>query len=421
MENKNVDKGWEAMRAMLDREMPVKKRRRAVWWWLSLLLIPAVLLADWWYHHSEASTAPPLQPPAELTLAQSAPSGATNPADASSQIAPEVSQVHAINTSSEKSTTAQYTQKQSSSTVIHSLAADKPEKQASSLETEVPTPGTQPAPLEINYLKPAVSITTQHRPITAVPPGNKQVSILTSTTKYKPHWEIGATSMASTEQFNNINGFSTGVTADWAFARKWGLRAGLLYNIHTPQESHRPVVTVNADDYTSDLQGDIVARNVSTGAEVWNMPGMNDLADSLSGNVYIPVSRLQRIELPVLLYWKASRSIKIFGGCSVSKTLITKADRLNYSGEYQLTLVDQIAEEEVSSLSGHQMNTWNANALFGFGVRLGPAFELGLNGTIPFQRYNNLGASNNGSMTNQEIRVKTQRTPLFGLYGTLYF
>lgn len=421
MENKNVDKGWEAMRAMLDREMPVKKRRRAAWWWLGLLLIPTVFLADWWYHQSGVSTAPPpSQPPAELTLAQTVTPGGENHADVTAKnstlalIPPKNSVIHA------KSPTTQYTQKRNSSTPINHLAADNPEKLTSHQEKEVPNQSWQPAPIEIASIKPVISITSQHSHITSFSANTRQTQASTPAL-FKPYWEIGATSMASTEQFNNINGFSTGVTTDWAFSRKWGLRAGLLYNIHTPQENHRPVVTVNADDYTSDLQGDIVARNVSTGAEVWNMPGMNTLADSLSGNVYIPVSRLQRIELPVLIYWQASRSIKVFGGCSVSKTLITRADRLNYSGEYQLTLNDQLAEEEVSSLSGHQMNTWNANAMFGLGVRLNPVFELGLNGIIPFQRDTNLGASISGSMTNQEIRIKTQRTPMFGMYGTLYF
>jgi hypothetical protein len=420
MENKNVDKGWEAMRAMLDREMPVKKRRRAGWWWLGLLLIPALLLADWWHHHSGASTTPLPHPSTETPLAQTLQPGTENHAEHSDQKSLEALKSLGTKDISTGKPIIQYTQKRNLSTPTQFLAADKPEKQASNPETGIPSPLQQPASIDITYIKPGVSILPKHNHIPMVSPG-----IITaqphSATKYKPYWEIGATSMASTEQFNNINGFSTGVTADWAFSRKWGLRGGLLYNIHTPQENHRPVVTVNADDYTSDLEGDIVARNVATGAEVWNMPGMNTLADSLSGNVYIPVSRLQRIELPVLLYWQATRHIKVFGGCSLSKTLITRADRLNYSGEYQLTLNDQIAEEEVSNLSGHQMNTWNANAMFGLGMRLSPVFELGLNGTIPFQRHNNLGTTNNGTMTNQEIRIKTQRTPLFGMYGTLYF
>ncbi|MCC7467139.1 MAG: hypothetical protein IT261_12755 [Saprospiraceae bacterium] len=421
MENNNVDKGWEAMRAMLDREMPVKKRRRAAWWWLSLLLIPGLILADWWYHQSERATTPPSQPPTELTLAQSIKPGAVNHSDTPTRKSQEAYMSVTTTDKSGNKPTVQYTQKHppSPTTPTEYLTADNPEKPISIPETTVSNLSQQPAALTITSIKPVITIPSQPGLTFRVPPVSSQA--LPSSPVFKPHWEIGATSMASSEQFNNINGFSTGVTADWAFSRKWGLRTGLLYNIHTPQESHRPVVTVNAADYTSDLEGDIVARNVSTGTEVWNMPGVNTLADSLSGDVYIPVNRLQRIELPVQLFWQASQSIKVLGGFSVAKTLVTKADRLNYSGEYQLTLNDQIAEQEISNLSGHQMNSWNVNAMIGLGWRISPVFELGLNGTLPLQRYNNLGASTSGNMTNQEVRIKAQRTPLFGMYGTLYF
>ncbi|MBL7809949.1 MAG: hypothetical protein JNN28_19155, partial [Saprospiraceae bacterium] len=77
---------------------------------------------------------------------------------------------------------------------------------------------------------------------------------------------------------------------------------------------------------------------------------------------------------------------------------------------------------QISDLSAEVYNIWNANAMLGLGLRVSPAFELGLQGTLPFKRFSNLNlVSENGSLTNNGIRLKTQRTPLLGLYGTIIF
>jgi hypothetical protein len=421
MENNTVDRGWNAMQQMLDREMPVKKRRRAVWWWLSLLLLPLAILAGWWLQQPEGQNVPREETP--VTNWNDTHKMAREAAPATPEIAPSVASSSLITTAKVKDQPKKYTQKRTTA-----AGQPSPQENIQLLENQPPIAGiadpVTPAPIQIVMISVEPQLVGSLTPRSEVQPQilPTGISVQKGNPDFKPFWTIGATSMASTEQFTTINGFSTGVTADWAIARKWGLRAGLLYNIHTPEKNHRPVVAVNSDIYTDNLEGEITARNVATGAEVTSVPGTNTLADSLNGQVYIPVSRLQRVELPVMIYWQAAKPLKVFGGFSFVRTLNTKADRLNYSGEYQLTLNDQIAEDEISNISDETYKSWNVNAMLGLGLRVSPVFELGMQGTLPFRRFTNMDLlSKNGTLTNNGIRIKSQRTPLFALYGTIYF
>lgn len=69
-----MEKGWEAMRDILDREMPQKNRRRVVGWWLTGILLPTVAagIIGWgvhyFYNRKEQS-----HPPAPQTFGQQPP------------------------------------------------------------------------------------------------------------------------------------------------------------------------------------------------------------------------------------------------------------------------------------------------------------------------------------------------------------
>ncbi|HAD13858.1 MAG TPA: hypothetical protein DCF33_15635, partial [Saprospirales bacterium] len=408
MENNTVDRGWNAMQQMLDREMPVKKRRRAAWWWLSLLLLPLAILAGWWHQQQpKGQNAPREEMP--VTNWNDTHKMARETAPSTPEIVLSMTSYSSIKTTTVEEQPEEYTQKPSTPTGQPSTQA-----KVQLLETQSPLAGitdpATPAPIQIGMIPVAPQLVGSLTPKSEIQPQPipTAISIQKGKPDFKSFWTIGATSIASTERFTTINGFSTGVTADWAIARKWGLRAGLMYNIHTPEKNHRPVVAVNSDIYTDNLEGEIIARNVATGAEVTSVPGTNTLADSLNGQVYIPVSRIQRVELPIMVYWQASRPLKVFGGLSFVRTLNTKADRLNYSGEYQLTLNDQIAEDEISNISDEAYKSWNVNAMLGLGLRVSSVFELGMQGTLPFQRFTNMDLlSKNGTLTNNGVRIKS--------------
>ncbi len=415
MEKNTVDKGWVAMQQMLDREMPVKKRRRAAWWWFGLLLIPVASLAGWWYMLEKNNTVSVPLTSQPITQNHQTPSSTASTALESSTNN-RSNPVYQNNEGSAVST--KYTQKRRQN--LQKSISNTPIVTTNQEQTSNTSQPQKEIDLARMYILPSQPLSYT----TTVTPEAREVANLPTkpATSFKPFWSVGATSMASTEKFETINGFSTGVTVDWAFAKKWGLRTGFLYNIHTPQEESRPVASIIAENYT--VEGELWAIDMSTGQEIRQTPGTSTLTDNLQGNVYVPVSRLQRLELPVSVYWQATRSLKVLGGFSVAKTLVTKADRFNYSGVYQINLYDQVAEKDVSSLSAHSLNTWNVQAIAGIGWRVSPVFELGLNGTLPFQRMKRLegiGNDNNSVPDYNSIRVRTQRTPLLALYGTIYF
>lgn len=238
-------------------------------------------------------------------------------------------------------------------------------------------------------------------------------------------WSFGSTSAISTEQFSTINGFSTGLSVDWNFARKWGLRTGAFYNIHRPQVESRPVASVLSDTYTSSVYNDVIVVEVNTGHELVNSGG-SAYGDSLGNNVFIPVNRLQRLEIPVAVFWQPARPLKIFGGVSLTRTLSTKADRQNYSGAYILKLASRTAEDGASKLSSSELDKWSADAMLGAGLRLGRMFEVGVSAKMPFSKFPGFARTsknviNSGFTEHSVSATRNQSRPVFSLYGTLFF
>lgn len=67
-DKQSMEKGWEAMRDILDREMPQKNRRRVVGWWLTGILLPllAAGIIGWgfYYAHTRKGQSRPPAPEA---------------------------------------------------------------------------------------------------------------------------------------------------------------------------------------------------------------------------------------------------------------------------------------------------------------------------------------------------------------------
>ena len=214
---------------------------------------------------------------------------------------------------------------------------------------------------------------------------------------------------------------------DWKFAKKWGLRSGVLYNLYTPQEKYRPVASVQSEAYTSNVDGNVIVFDVVTGQVLSGISGNNFYADSLSGNVIIPVNRLQRLEVPVTAFWQAARPLKIFGGLSLMRTLAAKSDKQNYSGDYVLKLADRTAEDGASKLSSTELDNWSADAMLGFGVHFGRSFELGMSAKMPLIKFSGLTKSDENATLNTNLRSDTvgaarkKSGSFLTLYGILFF
>jgi hypothetical protein len=448
MDNKTTDKGWAAMRQLLDREMPEKhNHRRIVWWWLSLLLLPAAGLGAWyWSNTGEA----PSEPQAIAHVSDAS----INSLDAQTQQnAVDVHQNEPSSSSNFSNKTIQSPQKTQKdpgtrlkkSGSVYQLANSASSAASAAFEVQNTGENTlnnvEGLPFATNEINPSetpqldlglISVNAQiidyqsnNTPNIAKIPADRLPKIIPKTPEKT--WTFGATSVVTTERFNSLNGFSTGLNVDWKFARKWGLRTGLFYNIHTPQVKDRPVATVNSADYTSNVDGSVIVVNAYTGAEVLNSPGNNFYNDSLSGNILIPVSRLQLLEIPVTFFWQPSRAMKVIGGVSIARTLTAKADHQNYAGDYILRLNDKAATDDASKLSSNEFSRWNAAAMLGAGFAVGKSFEIGLTAKMPFSSFKSILADNSDNplaTPNSAFSTntgKTKNTPSFSLYGTLFF
>lgn len=440
MDNKITDKGWTAMRTLLDREMPTSRRRRFAWWWFGLLLLPIAVYGSWKWRSTPAKTAPQTEIGPAATIATT-----SVPQTSMNQTQNLLQTEHSAANQPEKSTSSNSTQIGNQFTNLNIRQKSSPEKPVKNElaiaqsaaksttiadpETETPLPATaiaQPLLSTQNLETPLQTLDFQNNSPLNIASNSHPIKPRKLSDLYRKSWAFGATTAISTEQFNFINGFSTGVTVDWKFARKWGLRTGLMYNIHTPQEKHRPIASVRSDDYTSKVDGNVLILNLLTGDPLSAPSGITAYSDSLGGNVLIPISRLQRLELPVTVFYQAARPLKIIAGLSLARNISTKADRQNYSGDYILRLTDQVAEDGASELSSGELARWSADATLGLGLTLSKNFELGFATKIPLNNTKNLKktteALSSGNLSD-EVRGRTNRldTPLFSLYGTLFF
>jgi hypothetical protein len=444
MNTKSTDKGWAAMREMLDREMPVKQRRLFGWWWFGLLALPIAGYVSWQWlgaNHPtpeklETKTVQPMASVASESISKNAIQATQNSADPAHK---NISETH------EKS--APFAEKGFDPWVKAGKRAAKANYRTASVETTQPRSALEsslsvtsvsayPATPKTQNLPPQIPIDRCYTTLKPIDYQSKSGEIssnslraeclITDKKSFPNTWSFGATSAVSTEQFNRINGFSTGLTIDWKFARKWGLRTGLFYNIHSPQEKYRPVVSIQSDYYSTKVDGNVIFVDVNTGQEVFNTANNAVYSDSLSGNVFIPVNRIQRLELPVTVFWQPSRVLKIFGGLTLNRTLSTKADRQNFSSGYILQLADQTAADDASKLSSKELNNWSADATLGMGFTLGKSFELGFGAKMPMNKISGYSTMDRSvSMpTVDNFAVSATRkisSPVFSLYGTLFF
>ncbi|MDX1912278.1 MAG: hypothetical protein SFV22_12365 [Saprospiraceae bacterium] len=435
MDTKLTDKGWSAMRKLLDKEMPEKPRRRIFgWWWLGLLLLPLAGYGSWYWQHQKEQTG-------------------KNKAIASRQAAfPDPIASTRLNTAVQPSPAqaADIVNSTSEGTNTRPTAAPLPiqpnitdffiESHATNLTAALMV---ENIPQSIENTSPAVRQTLALKCInidhfrevsnqsgilpSPAPCAAEPIQPADKTSNRR--WAFGAITAVSSEQFNRINGFSTGVNVDWKFARKWGLRTGFAYNIHSPQNVHRPVASVTSDAYASNVDGGVVVVDISTGQELVGNGGNPISSDSLGNSVLIPVRRLERLEVPISVFWQPFRPVKLFSGLSLIRTLSTKADRENYSGNYVLRLNDQVAEADVSKLSSNELDKWSACALFGAGFQVGKSFEVGLTAKLPFNPYSNTPKSNydapyggsNSYLIATKGNNRSSDAPMFSLYGTLFF
>ena len=411
--NKTTDKGWAAMRAMLDKEMPIQKRkRRAIWWWL-LLLLPVLSWGGWSLWQTEHAPKAPLNPelktqPAPGLMAQKA-QNTTVPDDfKNTQTTQRTAQKATTDTKSHRSNilptsapkggvnlltgtqNTTYNHANGAETAVEkpgiisktdshdlTLSGTDVQEMNSTTETLTALPGTgeQEQNSATETLATLPGRLTAIEAIPAVLPEINVVPVITAPTPTKKApapraWKFGATCAASTEKFKGANGLSAGLALQWQPTKRWGLRTGLSLTRYTPQLSSQPVVSVASSQYADAVSNEFILEdpygNITYPAT----------AVALAESVVIPVSHYKMLETPVLVTWNAFKSVKIFAGISNNYIIATNASNNGFSGALQLTAADSTAAKRLNNLAFQSINRWSVRIQTGIGINIGRHFEL---------------------------------------------
>jgi len=466
-DKKLADKGWQSMQQLLDREMPVEQKRRPfIWWWFGLLLLPLAILGSraWWQSEPAlpAESAPAVlkteRPVVQQVIEnkpavpEKAPVRSDNrPATQSAKNADEtrvaarqlpavsspqqVSVAQApIRSSSASMQVSEVLTNATTSSPVENIAVANLSASASAAflpdnAAPVNTDNFEGKHAATSFLPAALPlhpvVTEQTRSLVdtrtfAAAPRTSEASVKPLQTT--PRWAFGLTSAISTEQFSSLNGVSAGITTDWRFARKWGLRTSLLYTRNRPSASKQPVVVVEESRYND-------ATGLFTGPYFPSTGGVANNADLQEGYVYIPLRKLHQIETPVMAWWQPVRPLRLYSGVSVNYTFLGQSAEQNFVENAIVSLDSNKSQRDAGQVATDELKRWQLNYQIGLGWRLGRHVELSAFWCSPvrkiFTRQNDLLNSYN-SNTEEFSSISTTDTQLprtgrFVLQGSWLF
>lgn len=250
-----------------------------------------------------------------------------------------------------------------------------------------------------------------------------------------PRWSLGLTAGVSTERFTDLNGFSGGLTADWHFARKWGVRGSLLYTRYLPSASKQPVVAVEEVRYSN-------ATGLFTGNNSYQEPDGTPISPVTSEEVdleyvYIPLRKLHQIEMPVLAYWQPHRNLRLYSGLALDYTFFGQSAGQNYINNQVVSLDSYGTRKSASRVATDELPPLQLHYQGGLGFQFGRHVEISAFVRIPirnvFPQARNLATYNSDNAqfndpNNQPLDVMNSTTtaPLprlgrFVLQGTWLF
>lgn len=428
VDKKTTDKGWKAMRATLDREMPVEQPRRRVWLlWLLALLLPAAGFFFWPKTESAQPVAPastPERPVAERQVRQpnrnSDNSALALPHVASEErIGAAAAAVRALKT--EEPTLRHTRPTTHRANAAATPAANTPIAAASPAKTGAENPAATSlpvaqilqaaTPIEVAAETPA-SVATPYAPdapntssATTTPAAghhgqsawptesgaeNKISATPTAELAAQPHnpppapgepaaptkpvqdknkimaW--GATAGLLAKPSALLGGTSLGLTADARLGKRWGFRTGLAYQYHRLQGDDRPIVTVTSGAY-AEATGDVSI--LTTNGFIVN-------AHDLTAPVYVPVSRLHRLEVPLTAFWEATSKLRLYGGPSVGLNVWTQTGSRALKNSITYDVKSGMPAHNLNQKVSTQLREIQAGLTLGAGYRLHQHLEVGL-------------------------------------------
>jgi len=437
-EKSATDKGWKAMQEILDREMPAERpRRRAfvILYRLAAVLLPLIGALAWFTHNSGFGAAPVLptdQPVAErpagkttqpdmIALKPVEPRKHTNEiVGATAHSTPETrSNNDATPGTTTKTATRQKHGNPSDTDNKQPAAVASKEKETSPAPKKNAKKGTVNQPIVNGAIAPALHASAEPKPVLTpaetIPPGASDAMpaespalaaiepnpVPTTTqpaisaTEPAPvapvastdtlvqtalplappiepvrekslHW--GATTGAFSDMAARFGGATAGLTLDWKVGQNWGLRSGLAYQYHALQDNDRPLTTVTTATY-AEATGD---------QKVFDNGGFITTAADLTTPVYVTVSRLHRVEMPLLAYWQPVPNVRVFGGASIGATAYAEVENQSFKGFNVYDLKAGTPTRNLNSRVSDQVRSLDVRWNIGASIRVVRSVELGL-------------------------------------------
>ncbi len=229
-------------------------------------------------------------------------------------------------------------------------------------------------------------------------------------------WRWGMSVFLSTERFSSLNGLGAGVLTEWQIIKRLGIRTGILYTLYKPTKVSQPIVKIYDWDY---------AR--ATGNNSLIQQGSAPSASNLDPYVFVPVSRLHRLEIPFSFHWSATPEWKLITGAYFSYTYYGQSADKNFADDKVLRVNAIQSEKKVNQLATDKLTSWQADFQTGISFNPTKRTELAVYYRRPFNSFINKSAVVGESSTLDAHRVDGKLTgnymhkQLLTLSSTLFF
>lgn len=418
---KLADQGWRSMRKALDREMPEPRRRRpVVLFWIFGLLLPTAGALSWLLlHPNHAPITPTGQNPValhrnEAETGQPVQSIAVAPVTPQSKL--ENDRIMQLQGQSDPGTvggkgeTLQGVQVQSPANKAPRLPAVS--EHLVEMQQSVPSPKQTPEPLETPPSKPVapaepsmagnLPALPQSQPVVTPPStdvepaftatsaqnqsttqsADNQVTLAATLSDQTPllpitpallhsvkKWSFGVSAGVLSDLAAGSTGATTGLTTEWRPSEKWGLRSGLAYQYQALKADDRAILTVTTASYAS-ATGDNMIYN-GFGSATGNSP-------NASTTVYVPVSRLHRVELPLQAFWQPFPKLRLWGGASLGTNVYVQAADRSLKDNVVFLIPAGAASKNLNAQISGQVRKWDMDWITGIGFRPGQQWAIDL-------------------------------------------
>jgi hypothetical protein len=446
-DKKLANQGWNAMRRALDQEMPEERRRRPVaLFWILALLAPTAGLLGWLMFgpsnnspmpagNLPVATAPALSPAdsgsstaqiPEADMLTQTPDRLTNGIQSES-LSNNIQSERQIQVKEPKNKQNTGKAREANKTTVRKggISPEKNTIAAISSEHVTPTAGKQPESdnnsLTINDLfvshaaqatgitapevaenaePPSLSETTDAA-VTAVTPSqivntNPALSVADSVSEApfamppapidplrhaeKQTWVFGANTGIFSDTRGSYAGAGAGLSAEWQPLKKWGVRSGVGYQYRQLGTEERPIVSLSPSDYVV-ATGDVKVASANSGLSQTPVASQDNSATP----VFVPVSRLHRVEMPVLAFWQPVSKLRIFGGVAVGNNLYAETGDRSLNKNVVYDIQNGASNRNLNKEVTGQVRTWDMRWSLGLGFKPTRHLELDIFFQKPFE------------------------------------